>query len=531
MRLKKVFSKFNDSYTQHDWDRLKLENPKLWKKLKKQFDTGRKIVDIQLNNGLQKENENTLRYYLNEYTDRFLQYGPQSFPLSFNTLEPFFVFNHHNSILQLHSEEESYGISLVDFLDFITEKKFELDKIDFFENIPEKVIYHFTFETGHDEFNFSNNEKTFYIGSLSIIRQENEVSMLIQAGESFDKKDAEKYFQENSKESLSFNPVKKALGMKFENPNEHQIVKFKGSEDLWAHNIGILFDLDTKSIDLRFVGRDENLSFKMLTDDLNAVFFDKESITEKEFNDFYENQIKELDKYKAVFDFANYCLALPYYVFENEDRIVDVMYETNLSSILKGPHSKREYSSVPGEFKKFAKPLYFIESEDQVVNKNFELDDEGFKIEKTGYWKRIGNDEDGFDKKGEKILGKTWVERKDIYFSKSKGITKIAQEKVYDGVNAGYLYIMRQPVHDEDIFKVGRTKKSVEERKKGLSNTSSPDKFFIIHKYPTKDCVSAEKLVHERLKAYRLSSRREFFRCDLKIIMETCSEIIDKINI
>jgi hypothetical protein len=467
-----------------------------------------------------------------EFADRFLKYGPQSFPTSFNTLEPFFIFNPHNSIIQLHSEEESYGVSLVDFLDFVTEKDFELDKIDLYENIPESVIYQFTFTTGFDEINFSNNGKTFIVGGLSLTRQGNEVSILIQAGESFDKQEAEDHFKEYTREKIvqSLNPSKKALGMKLENPNEPGVVYFKERDDLWAHNIGILFDLQDNSIDIRFVARDENLNFKVLTDDFNAIQYGQKSLSEQDFKEYYENRVKQLNDYDAVFDFAKYCLALPFYVFEKEERIVDVTYETKLSTILKSPFSKREFSTVSGKYKIFAKPLYYLESNEQAVIKNDELTDDSFKIKKTGFWKRLNLDEEGFDKKGNKIIGKTWVERNDIYYSTSKGVTKIEQVENFDGVNAGYIYIMRQPVHEENIFKVGLTKRNTEQRKKELSNTSSPDKFFIINSYQTKDCIEAEKLVHEKLKKYRLTSRREFFRCDLRIIMEACEEIVNKVN-
>ena len=532
MRTKDIFPKFNASTDKVDIEKLKFNNPQLWKKLKKQFDTGRKIVFVQLNNGLDEVNENTLRYYLMEYADRFLKYGPQSFPTSFNTLEPFFIYNHHNSIIQLHSEEESYGVSLVDFLDFVTDKDFELDKIDFYENIPENVIYHFTFTTGYEEINFSNNGKTFIVSGLSIARQGNEVSILIQAGESFDKKEAENYFKENTREKIeqSLNSFKKSLGMKLENKDEPGVVYFKERDDLWAHNIGILFDLEDNTIDIRFVARDENLSFKVFTDDFNAIFHSQESLSEEDFKKYYENQVKKLNNYDAIFDFAKYCLALPFYVFENEERIVDVTYETKLNTIIKSPFSKREFLSVSGEYKIFAKPLYYLESNEQAVIKSDEITDESFKVEKTGFWKRLNIDEEGFDKKGNKIVGKTWVERNDIYFSTSKGVTKIEQVENFEGVNAGYIYIMRQPVHEENIFKVGLTKRNTEQRKKELTNTSSPDKFFIINSYNTKDCVAAEKQIHEKLEKYRLTSRREFFRCDLRTIMEACEEIVSKIN-
>jgi len=532
MRTKSIFPKFNQSDSKFDFDRMKIENPSLWKKLKKQFDTGRQIVILQLNNGLDIANEKTLRYYLMEFTSRFLQFGPNSFPSSFNPLEPFFIYNHHNSILQLHSEEESYVVSLVEFLDFVTDKGFDLNKIDFYDNIPENLIYHFSFISDYAEINFSNNGKEFIIGSLSMARQGNEVSILLQAGESYDKEEAVKYFEKNTSQSIkdSISPSKRTLGLTFENEAEPKVVHFKDRDDLWAHNVAILFDLKDRTIDIRYVARDENLSFKVFTDDFYALFHSQDKLSEEEIKEYYENQLKELSAYEAVFDFAKYCLALPYYVFENEDKIVDINYETGLSSIIKGPVSRKEYTSVPSEYKVFAKPLYYLESSNQVAVKGKELTDDSFKIEKSGYWKRLNIDEEGFDKQGNKIIGKTWVERNDTYYTTPKGVTQVEQIEIFEGDKAGYIYIMRQPAHEENIFKVGLTRRSLEQRKKELSNTSSPDKFFVINSFNTKDCVEAEKQIHEKLDQYRLTSRREFFKCDLRIIMEVCKEIINEIN-
>ncbi len=515
-----------------DAKKIEAINPSLWKKLKKQFDTGRKIVATQLNNGLDNTNENTLRYYLSEFAGRFLQYGPKSLPTSFNTLKPFFILNYHNSIIQLNTEEESYGVSLVDFLEYVTEQNFELNKIDFYENIPEKIIYHFSFTTGSDEINFSNNGKTFIIGGLSLIRQGSEVSILMQAGESYDKKEANEYFEKRTKGSIEklMSPSKKSLGMRLDNEGEPGVVNFEGKSDLWAHNVAMLFDLKNKCIDIRFVARDENISFSMFTDDFYAIFHGKNEYSTEEIKRRYENHLKNIDAYAAVFDFAKYCLALPYYVFENEQRIVDVTYETRLNSIIKTPVSKRDFNIVPSEFKVFAKPFYYLESNKQSIIKNIELNDESFKVEKTGYWKRLEINEEGFDKGGSKIIGKTWVERNDIYYSTPKGITKIEKIKIFENENAGWIYIMRQPIHEENIFKIGLTKRSTEQRSKELSNTSSADKFFTVNSYNTKDCVKAEKQIHEQLENYRLTSRREFFRCDLKIIMDTCEKIITDIN-
>ena len=517
---------------ENDFDKLKINNPTLYNKLKKKFDVGRQIFYLQLINGLDRTNENTLRSYLLEFGGRFLKFGPDSFPSSFNPLEPFFKINHDNSIIELHSEEESYVVSLIDFLDFATHKTFNLDKIDFYENIHEGLVYHFSFDSDFSEITFSNNGTEFVIGSLSMIRKGDEVSMLLQAGEYYDKNKAEEYFESHTKDFVSglISPTKKAIGLKIDNDVDPMVVNFEGRDDLWAHNIIMLFDLKARAIDIRHVARDENISFKVFTDDYFALFGGETNLTEEDIRIRYEKQLRYLSNYDSVFDFAKYCLALPLYIFINEEKIIDVVYETDLKSVIKGPSSKRNYGSVPNKYKVFTRTLYYLESINQDLIQSKELSDKSFKVEKSGYWKRLENDEVGFDKRGNKIIGKTWVERNESYFTLPKRITTIQKNKHFEGENSGYIYIMRQPAHDENTFKVGLTKRSPEKRRKELSNTSSPDKFYIIHSFFTKDCVEAEKLIHSKLDLYRLTKRREFFNCDLQIILNICNEVVNKIN-
>jgi hypothetical protein len=76
MRFKEIFSKFNHANLVSDIQKIKENHPTLWNKLKNRFDTGRQIVSVQLNNGLERINDQTLRLYLHDYANRFLKYGP-----------------------------------------------------------------------------------------------------------------------------------------------------------------------------------------------------------------------------------------------------------------------------------------------------------------------------------------------------------------------------------------------------------------------------------------------------------------------
>lgn len=533
-RLKEYFKGYDSSKNYFDEERIKRENPKYWAKLKHQFDVGRQIIRCQLFNGLEILNERILRMYLDDFSKRLLNHGPGVFPSSYNVLEPFFELNHHNSVLQLLEEEESYSVSQIDFLEFVTSEKFDLENIDLYENIPEKVIFHFSFSNDFEELSFSSdNSESFYIGGMSIVRRDNQVSILMQAGESYNAEVAAAYFADKSTDYIkqNLNPRKKELRYKFDSEEKPKVINYPGRNDLWLHSVALLVDIDTMTIDIRHVARDENVIYSIITDDMNAVFGSNiNKVPDEEFDQMRNHNFKELEKYNAVFDFAQYCLALPYYVYENEDRIVEVTRETNLKKLIPGIISKRKYKDVPSKYKHFSKQYYYLESNRLSIPNVEELDDSYLTINRSGYWKQLNSDEKGFDKKGNPVIGKTWVEKNEALYIAKQAPTKIKKTESFNGPKSGVVYIMRQPSHHENIFKIGLTRRSEEIRRKELSNTSNPDSFFVINSYPTSDCVEAEKLIHEELRSFRVTTRREYFRCDLNTILEVCENVVSMIN-
>lgn len=105
-----------------------------------------------------------------------------------------------------------------------------------------------------------------------------------------------------------------------------------------------------------------------------------------------------------------------------------------------------------------------------------------------------------------------------------KGIQKIAK-------NEGYVYLMRNASHQNDIFKIGLTKINTKDRARQLSSTTgSPDKFLVAHEWWVEDCILAERLIHNELLNCRVNNNREFFKIDFSIAMKIITEIVDSIN-
>lgn len=79
------------------------------------------------------------------------------------------------------------------------------------------------------------------------------------------------------------------------------------------------------------------------------------------------------------------------------------------------------------------------------------------------------------------------------------------------------------------LVKIGRTDRSVSERVNELSShTGVPTEFVVVKEFAVPNSIDAEKLIHERLSAYRVSDNREFFRLeavDAVTIIESMLEI------
>ena len=88
---------------------------------------------------------------------------------------------------------------------------------------------------------------------------------------------------------------------------------------------------------------------------------------------------------------------------------------------------------------------------------------------------------------------------------------------------AGYIYILSNP-HYAHLLKIGKTKRSVEERAAELSSvTGVPGEFQVLWKAHIADCDTAEKLIHAELDVYRIDG--EFFSIELSDAVEVLKRI------
>ena len=114
-------------------------------------------------------------------------------------------------------------------------------------------------------------------------------------------------------------------------------------------------------------------------------------------------------------------------------------------------------------------------------------------------------------------------EREDVVMRAERGEER---SDVAIGDDPGYIYVMHNPAHDKNMFKVGLTRRTSELRSEELSGTGAPDKFLVAHEWRVRDCAAAEKAAHEALDAYRMNPKREFFRLPYETLLKMMSSVV-----
>ena len=85
----------------------------------------------------------------------------------------------------------------------------------------------------------------------------------------------------------------------------------------------------------------------------------------------------------------------------------------------------------------------------------------------------------------------------------------------------GVIYIARNSIDGDEVYKVGKTQRTVEERMRELtSETSNLGEYKAIGFVVVNDIDQAEKECHLRLRNYRIQPNREFFKIPLSTLVD-----------
>lgn len=507
-----------------DFHKKRLEdNPEEQKEFQKIHEKASSIGYTQSRNGIGFIQDKELRFFHGEFNSRAWEHGFGAMPSSFNALEGFFRWNPDLFYFEL-LEEEEHMFSLFDFFDFVTSKDCS-SSIDYFiENVEDELVYNYNILNEIKDITFSTTDsKEYVIGGVSFVKRDNEVFMIVVAGELGNIREFSKNLPDYKSGKKTKSYIKPAPDRKTE------AVKLLDREDIWKVNVYVRIDLDNKTIDTRYIQKDTGTAYSTITDDYGML---KRAIKDEEaLGQAIKSQAHEIATYESIFDAAYNCLFLPEYFDFYSENVLPEEHPTGLhNETLRKPIFKKKPKFNSNHFIK-NRDVWVLDRNVDPVSGTTVLRKTELIIEKGGYWERLEPGKVGIDKNGREIHSRTWVE-KTLSWHESNIAESPTEINVPESVsqNKGFIYMLRNAAHELDVFKIGLTTKTVEKRAKQLSGTSSPDSFVIINRWSVKDCVLAEKLIHEKLDGYRLNPKREFFKIKLEDAIKEISIIIQKIN-
>lgn len=499
--------------------------------MKLEEDIGYNCMICQCASGVKLAADDLLRAYTEDINVRSWMHGIEHLSYSFSILYPFFNYNIDFDFDYFELlDEEDYEFSLIDFLDFVTDFDFEKSNQLIDENFQIDLIYNFNFNNNPKDFVFSSdNSSNFIIGSISIVRRAHEVIVLIQSGKEFDRSKLQKELKDID---YKIEPHKKKIvGDKMA---QIEPVLFRDMPDYWKVNSIFRLNLEDYTIQTRYIAQDLSSSYQVASDDIFKYINIETGEFKNELSEkTYKDNLKMLEEFVPLEELAKLSLYIPYYLNFKDDKMEVIDYRTDFGKFINKPSNRNKLNSIPKKYKIISKSLWTLEDLQIKSNSQITLKNNIFKIEKSGLWKPLLAHEIGADKKGREVIGKTWVSKTLSWIeedSKAITISKVKSDIIYTGKNSGKIYIMRNPLMPNDIFKIGLTRNETDDRTAQLSTTGVIDKFYVLNEWQTFDCVLAEKQIHDLLDHLRVDPRREFFNITSKEASKIIEAVVNEIN-
>lgn len=447
-----------------DYDRLvrelkKRETPELKKQVKQIYKKAAALMEVQQVNGLGFSADTMLREYNREYNSRVLNGSLHDLPGSFNVVEAFHKFLPPSATFKI-LDETDHIFSFNEFIDFVTSDNLDTSGMPSLEHVVDGKIYSYNSACDPREITFSTkNDKVYGLSSISFIKFENEVSIIIVAGQECD------LSAKTEQIKLSIRNDEVFSHRSHLQPSEEFEV---GAMPLNEHCpllksiVLARIDLNSKTFDARYVYEDWGQLYHGVTDDLSAFMDSSGNFINRNAEEHVKRMPEIMDQYQALFELCKTCLFLPdYYEMYSGDVRVE-RHPTEFIKFRSKQKNKKAISLVGSAYKIPYRQPYVLLRESRRSPNRAEFSTPDITMETSGFWKKLPIDSQGKDKNGNLITGRTWVSKTLSWAEEPIGDGKMAISRnrtVTSKGNAGFIYVMRSGAHQKDVFKVGLTKR------------------------------------------------------------------------
>ena len=508
--------------------------------------------------------DQAIRTYFDEFNNRFWNYGIKYTPMSFNVLGSFVEGDPDNYYFNL-KEEEDFIFLNEDFFEFITEENFKNDPRNSLNSLKDNIIYNYSVVGDPRSLTFKTDDSKFdyVVCGLSMIKNQDELSWLLTGGPIVN--------EEQKKTGLAMDLEEGTLHKSmYTNPDmynekKNTPVMIPGLDNVWRHTVFGRTEINTLSHQVRYKQEDYETMLTTTTDDPTIIPpADKDPMSWKsneEIEKTLEEKNKELNSQPTLFNIAESLFNLPEYFnfklqYVSTDEI-KTRYGINKAKM----STSKIYKYAPSNLKVFIKKVKSL----QIINPNKppnikrSYTSPNFQVTVDGFWRKLDPDSYGKDKNGNETLGRTWIKAhlrwrdkspkpKIIYLKSSvkaakQKLEKLKQkdnqilkkpyenkpQKISDNKAEGYIYLMRNNSMKDNIYKIGKTSKTPNERAIELSNsTGVPEKFEVINYWQSTNISKDESEIFAYLDSHRYSDNREFFEIEKNEAIKKIEFILNK---
>ncbi len=500
-----------------------------------------------------------LRELCLEYTGRYARTGIFGQPVNFNYFEPFCKIGLiENTVAPFVAPATEYDhlFSIIDYLDYTTSS----DKVDFelltLMELPEGKVFHYTTNGHLADFTFlAPAGREFVVSGFSMVRHGHLIHWYLVGGEVLSALEWEEEHSDDAEFDLeNISPNKRPFleeAIEQEGKRQGPPVALEGTTAAVRTVVAGETNLITSRHEGRCFMSERQNSFRVICDDPDMLQPIRNASRREELINAMREQIEGA---AVLWNLAEAMFQLPsYFAFRVQiQKSVLVASGRRLEGRAKGGRgvggNYRRVSAIevidtaPAPVKAFTPPRY--------------------RIETRGFWRRLKNRENyGRGPNGERVRGKTWVKSSNewrerpegprtIYIKSSVAAAKVTVREVvelvnsqansegnaltdssYDGRVRGVLYVLRCTTMKDEVYKVGWTSRTAEERAKVLSTaTGVPSSFVVVDIWPHENAEALEKNVHAILDPYRINESREFFQAEYTKISELIETEIRRIQ-
>jgi hypothetical protein len=413
-----------------------------------------------------------LRKFLLEYNNRAFKGRGNEQPTSFNILRSFVTPDEKAFVLRL-LEEKFFQFNLIDYLDFVTSDAADASMA--IHDFEELTIYELNTGGSFAQVVLPGFEDLVFCGA-AVAREGTEFSVMAIFG------NRRSLFVEGPQVSPELiRPQKRELIG--DGPWDITAERLFDSDAYYPLIAMTRIDASDRRIHAQYIMHESKDTFRVTTDDpavmLEPTFYQ----SGVDMDAVIETALNELCRYRHIFNLLNNLLHFPRFFDKHED---DFYVERHPTQLKLGPQTtqiRKLRTTLEAKYCPNYRDVLTLAQSDGL--KSSLLDRLDLKFETSGYWRTLPLDKLGADKLGNPIHGKTWVEQRLTWrevenTNADRGKQQTSVVRVSRAEDVGYVYIMRSPAHDRNIYKVGFTKRDPEVRANDLSATSGQPNALVV---------------------------------------------------